>query len=58
MHNLLLLPVTDTLDLHGLVLGRLAEQYAMFYPLIDILPILPFFFFLFAFVWQASVGFR
>jgi photosystem II PsbK protein len=26
--------------------------------LVDILPIIPFFFLLLAFVWQASVGFR
>jgi len=40
------------------VLGRLPEAYAPFDPLVDVLPIIPFLFFLLAFVWQASVSFR
>ena len=43
-----------TLDL----LDQLPEAYQAFSPLIDILPIIPLFFLLLAFVWQASVGFR
>ena len=43
-----------TLDL----LAQLPEAYQAFPPLIDILPLLPVFFLLLAFVWQASVGFR
>ena len=43
-----------TLDL----LAQLPEAYKAFRPLIDILPIIPLFFVLLAFVWQASVGFR
>ena len=43
-----------TLDL----LAQLPEAYQAFGPLIDILPIIPLFFLLLAFVWQASVGFR
>ncbi|YP_004769930.1 photosystem II protein K (chloroplast) [Wolffia australiana] len=39
-------------------LGKLPEAYAIFNPLIDILPIIPLFFFLLAFVWQAAVSFR
>ena len=39
-------------------LARLPEAYQAFAPLVDILPIIPFFFLLLAFVWQASVGFR
>ena len=39
-------------------LAQLPEAYQAFGPLIDILPIIPLFFLLLAFVWQASVGFR
>ncbi|MEM1240984.1 MAG: photosystem II reaction center protein K, partial [Cyanobacteria bacterium P01_H01_bin.26] len=41
-----------------LLLAKLPEAYQAFSPLVDILPILPIFFLLLAFVWQASVGFR
>lgn len=37
---------------------KLPEAYAIFRPLIDILPIIPVLFLLMAFVWQAAVGFR
>lgn len=40
------------------LIARLPEIYSMFYPLINLLPAIPIFFFLLAFVWQASVGFR
>ena len=43
---------------HGTTLAQLPEAYQAFGPLVDILPIIPFFFLLLAFVWQASVGFR
>ena len=43
-----------TLDL----LAQLPEAYQAFSPPIDILPLIPVFFLLLAFVWQASVGFR
>ena len=39
-------------------LAQLREAYQAFGPLVDILPIIPLFFLLLAFVWQASVGFR
>ena len=42
----------------GLVFGRLPEAYAPFYPIVDVLPIIPVLFLLLAFVWQASVAFR
>ncbi len=38
--------------------AELPEAYQAFGPLVDILPIIPLFFLLLAFVWQASVGFR
>jgi len=40
------------------LLAQLPEAYQAFGPLVDILPIIPVFFLLLAFVWQASVGFR
>ncbi|MCP9849618.1 MULTISPECIES: photosystem II reaction center protein K [unclassified Cyanobium] len=40
------------------LLAQLPEAYQAFGPLVDILPIIPLFFLLLAFVWQASVGFR
>ena len=39
-------------------LARLPEAYAPFDPLVDVLPIIPVFFLLLAFVWQAAIGFR
>jgi photosystem II PsbK protein len=41
-----------------LLLAKLPEAYAIFDPLVDVLPVIPVFFFLLAFVWQAAVGFR
>jgi photosystem II PsbK protein len=41
-----------------LLLAKLPEAYAIFDPLVDVLPVIPVFFLLLAFVWQASVGFR
>ncbi|UZQ55458.1 photosystem II reaction center protein K [Trichothermofontia sichuanensis B231] len=41
-----------------LLLAKLPEAYQIFDPLIDVLPLIPLFFLLLAFVWQAAVGFR
>lgn len=41
-----------------IILAKLPEAYAVFRPLIDILPVIPIFFLLLAFVWQAAIGFR
>ena len=41
-----------------LLLSNLPEAYMIFRPLVDILPIIPVFFLLLAFVWQAAIGFR
>nr|YP_009294005.1 photosystem II protein K [Hildenbrandia rubra]AOM67247.1 photosystem II protein K [Hildenbrandia rubra] len=38
--------------------AKLPETYLVFKPLIDILPVIPVFFLLLAFVWQAAIGFR
>lgn len=42
----------------SLLLAKLPEAYAIFNPLVDVLPIIPVFFLLLAFVWQAAIGFR
>ena len=42
----------------ALFIAKLPEAYAPFDPIVDILPIIPVFFLLLAFVWQASVRFR
>ena len=42
----------------ALLLAKLPEAYSIFNPLVDVLPVIPVFFLLLAFVWQASVGFR
>ncbi|MGY6529178.1 MAG: photosystem II reaction center protein K [Cyanobacterium sp.] len=41
-----------------MLLAQLPEAYAIFKPLVDVLPVIPLFFLLLAFVWQAAVGFR
>jgi photosystem II PsbK protein len=41
-----------------LLLAKLPEAYSIFNPLVDVLPVIPVFFLLLAFVWQAAVGFR
>nr|YP_009243823.1 photosystem II protein K [Sporolithon durum]AMK96065.1 photosystem II protein K [Sporolithon durum] len=41
-----------------IVLAKLPEAYAIFRPLVDVLPVIPVFFLLLAFVWQAAIGFR
>lgn len=42
----------------ALLLAKLPEAYQLFNPLVDVLPVIPLFFLLLAFVWQAAVGFR
>nr|AYC63794.1 photosystem II protein K [Dichotomosiphon tuberosus] len=41
-----------------IIFAKLPEAYNTFYPLVNVLPIIPVLFFLLAFVWQASVSFR
>lgn len=39
-------------------LAKLPEAYAIFDPIVNVMPVIPVFFLLLAFVWQASVSFR
>ena len=38
--------------------AELPAAYQAFAPTVDVLPLIPLFFFLLVFVWQAAVGFR
>tara|TARA_B100000214_G_scaffold367665_1_gene338120 strand:+ start:593 stop:736 length:144 start_codon:yes stop_codon:yes gene_type:complete len=40
------------------LIAQLPEAYRAFAPTVDVLPLIPIFFFLLVFVWQAAVGFR
>eukprot|EP00913_Durusdinium_trenchii_P007937 g7443.t1 len=42
----------------ALAAGAVLAEFVIFAPIVDVLPILPVFFFLLAFLWQAAVGFR
>ena len=42
----------------NMVLSKLPEAYAIFDPIVNVLPVIPVLFFLLAFVWQAAVSFR
>ncbi|MCW6036883.1 photosystem II reaction center protein K [Spirulina subsalsa FACHB-351] len=42
----------------AMLLAELPEAYRIFDPLVDVLPLIPLFFLLLAFVWQAAVGFK
>ena len=44
--------------MESLVLAKLPDAYVVFSPIVDVLPIIPVFFLLLAFVWQAAIGFR
>nr|WRK68012.1 PsbK [Phylloglossum drummondii] len=43
---------------HLISFAELPEAYAASDPIVNVMPIIPLFFFLLAFVWQASVSFR
>lgn len=47
-----------TMFISNILLTKLPDAYLLFRPLVDILPIIPVFFLLLAFVWQAAIGFR
>jgi photosystem II PsbK protein len=41
-----------------ILLSKLPGVFSIFAPLADVMPVIPVLFFLLAFVWQASVGFK
>nr|YP_009540188.1 PSII K protein [Ricotia aucheri]AYQ22191.1 PSII K protein [Ricotia aucheri] len=40
------------------LVAKLPEAYAFLNPIVDVMPVIPLFFLLLAFVWQAAVSFR
>nr|AWL21514.1 photosystem II protein K [Pilularia americana] len=46
------------LHLNAAFFAKLPEAYAIFDPIVDVMPVIPVFFLLLAFVWQAAVSFR
>nr|YP_009425178.1 photosystem II protein K [Asplenium pekinense]ASU93923.1 photosystem II protein K [Asplenium pekinense] len=48
----------NSIHLNGASFGKLPEAYAIFDPIVDVMPVIPVFFLLLAFVWQAAVSFR
>nr|QBW97171.1 photosystem II protein K [Pelargonium quinquelobatum] len=48
----------SALDSSSFFFGKLPEAYAFLNPIVDVMPVIPLFFFLLAFVWQAAVSFR
>ena len=53
----ILISVIQT-PLHFIITAKLPEAYAIFDPLVDVLPVIPVLFLALAFVWQAAVSFR
>lgn len=45
-------------SMESILVCKLPGVFAVFGPLADVMPVIPVLFFLLAFVWQASVGFR
>nr|QKV47245.1 photosystem II protein K [Nephrolepis cordifolia] len=48
----------NSVQLNGASFAKLPEAYAIFDPIVDVMPVIPVFFLLLAFVWQAAVSFR
>lgn len=42
----------------ALLLAKLPEAFSILDPMVDVLPLIPVFFLLLAFVWQAAVGYK
>nr|YP_009627374.1 photosystem II protein K [Tinospora cordifolia]QCC70879.1 photosystem II protein K [Tinospora cordifolia]QJF59460.1 photosystem II protein K [Tinospora sinensis] len=56
--SLICIWLNSALHSSGFVFAKLPEAYAIFNPIVDIMPVIPVFFFLLALVWQAAVSFR
>nr|YP_010889731.1 photosystem II protein K [Pyrrosia adnascens]YP_010889818.1 photosystem II protein K [Pyrrosia hastata]WJJ69579.1 photosystem II protein K [Pyrrosia adnascens]WJJ69666.1 photosystem II protein K [Pyrrosia hastata] len=50
--------IENYIQLAGASFAKLPEAYAIFDPIVDVMPVIPVFFLLLAFVWQAAVSFR
>nr|YP_010538937.1 photosystem II protein K [Datisca cannabina]UYF12798.1 photosystem II protein K [Datisca cannabina] len=58
MLNILCICLHSVLDSSSFFFAKLPEAYAFLNPIVDVMPVIPLFFFLLAFVWQAAVSFR
>jgi len=58
MFDVSLNSVLNSHAVYHVTLAKLPEAYAIFDPIVDVMPVIPVFFLLLAFVWQASVSFR
>nr|YP_010392368.1 photosystem II protein K [Codonopsis javanica]UPX07977.1 photosystem II protein K [Codonopsis javanica] len=56
--SLICICLNSSLYVTSLFFAKLPEAYAFLNPIIDVMPVIPVFFFLLAFVWQAAVSFR
>ena len=56
--SLICIYLNDTLYSSSFFVAKLPEAYAFLNPIVDVMPVIPLFFFLLAFVWQAAVSFR
>lgn len=58
LNTVSLICINSALYSSSFFFGKLPEAYAFLNPIVDIMPVIPLFFFLLAFVWQAAVSFR
>nr|YP_011035546.1 photosystem II protein K [Kaempferia parviflora]WRI59858.1 photosystem II protein K [Kaempferia parviflora] len=56
--SLICICLNSVLYSNSFLFAKLPEAYAVFNPIVDVMPVIPLFFFLLAFVWQAAVSFR
>nr|QKK47604.1 PSII K protein [Paysonia grandiflora] len=56
--NLISICFNSALFSSTFLVGKLPEAYAFLNPIVDVMPVIPLFFLLLAFVWQAAVSFR
>nr|YP_010294563.1 photosystem II protein K [Xyris pauciflora]ULQ68701.1 photosystem II protein K [Xyris pauciflora] len=56
--SLICICLNSTVYLSSFFLAKLPEAYAIFSPIVDVMPVIPLLFLLLAFVWQAAVSFR
>ena len=57
LNLILIILYLEVLLMESLLVARLPEAYVIFSPIVDVFPIIPIFFLLLAFVWQAAIGF-
>nr|YP_009340583.1 PSII K protein [Wimmerella hederacea]APQ40156.1 photosystem II protein K [Wimmerella hederacea] len=58
LFSLISICLNSVLYTSSLFFAKLPEAYAFLNPIVDLMPVIPLFFFLLAFVWQAAVSFR